>query len=81
MSAVVAGMAIRQHWGIENRSHYVRDVSLFEDASRIRTKPSIFARFRTFALNILRANRVSNISKELYVNALNLDNMLSYRVT
>lgn len=71
LSAVVAGMAIRQHWGIENRSHHVRDVSLFEDASRIRKKPGVFARFRTFALNIMRANRVNNISEELYVNALN----------
>ena len=29
--------AIRNHWGIENRNHYVRDVSMGEDKSRIRT--------------------------------------------
>jgi hypothetical protein len=29
------GAAIRQHRGIENRGHYVRDVSFFEDLSRI----------------------------------------------
>jgi hypothetical protein len=28
--------AIRHHWHIENRSHYVRDGSFAEDASRIR---------------------------------------------
>jgi predicted transposase YbfD/YdcC len=28
---------IRQHWGIENAVHYVRDVTLAEDASMIRT--------------------------------------------
>lgn len=80
LSAAALGAAIRQHWGIENRSHHVRDVSFFEDHSRIRTKPGHFARFRTFALNILRANGTTNVSKDLYINALNPDHALSYRV-
>jgi predicted transposase YbfD/YdcC len=58
-------------WGIENRSHWVRDVTFGEDASRARVKPTHFARFRSFAINILRANGVQNIARELYVNALN----------
>ena len=81
LSATAIGAAIRQHWGIENRSHYVRDVSFFEDHSRIRTKPGHFARFRTFALNILRANGTSNVSRELYLNALNPHHALAYRTT
>jgi predicted transposase YbfD/YdcC len=44
------GQAIRQHWGIENRNHYVRDVTLGEDKSRIRINPHIFAKLRSFAL-------------------------------
>jgi len=52
------GGAIRAHWGIENRAHYVRDVTLGEDASRIRTRPGVMARIRSVALNILRANGV-----------------------
>ena len=68
-------------WGIENRSHYVRDVTFGEDASRTRIKPTHFARFRSFAINILRANGVENVARELYINALNVDNSLSYRVT
>lgn len=44
--------SIRRHWGIENRNHYVRDVTLGEDKSRIRINPSIFAKLRSFALNI-----------------------------
>ena len=45
-SAKVLGCAIRAHWGIENRAHYVRNVTLGEDASRIRTKPGMMARIR-----------------------------------
>ena len=80
LPATVAGAAIRLHWGIENRNHHVRDVSLFDDHSRIRTKPGHFARFRSFALNILRAQGTTNVSRELYINALNPDHALSYRL-
>ncbi len=80
LPATVIGAAIRDHWGIENRNHYVRDVSFFEDSSRIRIRPGHFARFRTFALNILRANGVENVSRELYINALNSDHALSYKM-
>jgi hypothetical protein len=61
-----------------HRSHYVRDVSLSEDISRIRTKPGHFARFRSFALNVLRANGTTNVKRELYINALNPHHALSY---
>ncbi len=61
----VLGCAIRAHWGIENRAHYVRDVTLREDASRIRTRPGVMARIRSLALNILRANGAQNISLAL----------------
>ena len=81
LPAATVGAAIRHHWGIENRSHYVRDVSFFEDHSRIRTKPGHFARFRTFALNILRANGTTNVSRELYINALNPHHAMAYRAS
>ena len=72
------GRAVRAHWGIENRDHHVRDRVLREDDSRIRRKPGVFARLRSFALNILRANGVSNVSEAVYVNALSLDRLLAY---
>lgn len=69
---------IRAHWGIENREHCVRDVTLGEAKSRIRTNPHIFAKLRSFALNILRANHVENVSLELFNNCMNLGNVLNY---
>lgn len=70
--------AIRNHWGIENRDHHVRDVTMGEDKSRIRINPHIFAKLRSFALNILRKNEVENVSLELFGNCMNLDNVLNY---
>jgi len=70
--------AIRAHWGIENCDHYVRDVALGEDKSRIRINPHIFAKLRSFALNLLRANHVENVSLELFQNCLNINNVLNY---
>src|ERR1700760_840125 len=62
LPAAQCAKAIRGHWHIENRPHYVRDVSFAEDASRIRCNPGVFARLRSFAANILRFNGVHNVS-------------------
>ena len=61
---------MREHWGIENRSHYVRDVTMQEDASRIRVKPGIFARIRSFGFNILSINRQGSIAQDRFEYAL-----------
>jgi predicted transposase YbfD/YdcC len=79
LTAVAWGVAIRGHWGIENRNHYVRDVSCEEDKCRIRDNPGIMARARSFALNILRKNGVANVAKALWDGALNLDHILAYK--
>ena len=46
----------RNHWGIENRLHYVRDVSCGEDQCRTRARaaPQVLAAFRNTALTIAR---------------------------
>jgi len=79
--AKVLGCAVRAHWGIENQAHYVRDVTLDvtlgEDASRIRARPGVMARIRSVALNILRANGIQNISLALYTNAISFDQLLA----
>lgn len=61
----------RGHWGIENREHYVRDVTLGEDASRIRTgaAPQILAATRNAILSLLRLWGSPNIAAALRENA------------
>jgi predicted transposase YbfD/YdcC len=76
--ASIFAFAIRDHWSCENKHHYVRDVALKEDASRIRKSPGVFARLRSFALNILRFNGIENIQGALFENAINLHKLKEY---
>ena len=54
----------RGHWGIENGLHHTRDVSLGEDACRVRSHnaPQVLAAARNLALGLLRSLGVSNIA-------------------
>lgn len=56
---------IRGYWGVENKVHYVRDVTQGEDASRIRTSPliQIWALARNVALNLYRDNGFQNMAQ------------------
>ena len=57
----------RGHWGIENKVHYVRDVTYDEDRCRIRTKsgPRVMASLRNLAISILRLRKQTNIAQAL----------------
>lgn len=61
----------RGHWGIENRLHWVRDVSMGEDQSRVRSgsAPQAMAALRNAALSVLRLAGVSNVAEALRENA------------
>jgi predicted transposase YbfD/YdcC len=72
------GNIIRSHWGIENSNHYVKDVSLHEDFSRIRKNPECFATLRSFSLNLMRINHEQNINQALYRNTVNVKRILNY---
>jgi predicted transposase YbfD/YdcC len=67
---------IRARWRIENGSHYVRDVTFQEDASRIRKNPDIMARLRSFAYNLLRKSEVENFKHARYRAALDINFLL-----
>jgi predicted transposase YbfD/YdcC len=61
----------RGHWTIENRSHYVRDVSMGEDASRIRKRsgPEVMAALRNLAIGLMRSAGAKNIAEAMRRNA------------
>ena len=58
---------IRGHWGIENRSHYVRDRVFDEDRSQVRVggAPQVLATLRNLAISILRLNGFNSIAAGL----------------
>ena len=58
---------IRGHWEIENGLHYVRDVTLGEDASQVRKEaaPQVMAALRNVVLGLLRLNNVKNVAAAL----------------
>lgn len=57
----------RGHWTIENRVHYVRDVTLGEDAHQMHTghAPQVLATLRNALLNQLRAAGWTNMAAAL----------------
>jgi predicted transposase YbfD/YdcC len=57
----------RGHWGIENRLHYVRDVTFDEDRCQIRTRnaPQIMASLRNFVISLFRWFKKSNLAETL----------------
>jgi predicted transposase YbfD/YdcC len=56
---------VRGQWSIENRDHYIRDVTFGEDRCRIRTAaaPSILATMRSYAISTLRLLGFTNIAE------------------
>lgn len=49
----------RAHWGIENKLHWRRDVSMNEDRCRVRAGARPFASLRNLALTLLRGSGLS----------------------
>jgi predicted transposase YbfD/YdcC len=58
---------IRGHWQIENRLHWVRDVTYDEDRSQVRTGagPHVMAGLRNLAISALRLGGHTNIAAAL----------------
>jgi hypothetical protein len=55
---------VRDHWSIENKVHWIRDVTFTEDHSQIRTGngPAVMATLRNFALSRHRLAGHTNIA-------------------
>lgn len=58
---------IRGHWHVENKLHWVRDMTMGEDASRARTGggPRMMASLRNLAISLLRLTGHTNIAKAI----------------
>ncbi len=55
---------VRSHWHIENKSHWVRDVTFDEDRSQVRSGniPQVMAALRNTAIGIMRLAGETNIA-------------------
>jgi predicted transposase YbfD/YdcC len=55
---------VRGHWGIENRSHYVRDVTFEEDRSQARSGslPQVMAAVRNTVIGLMRRAGQKNVA-------------------
>jgi hypothetical protein len=64
---------IRGHWKIENQLHRVRDVTLGEDLSQVRTGtgPHVMAAIRNLVISILRLAGHTSIARALRHTARN----------
>jgi predicted transposase YbfD/YdcC len=62
-----AARAARNHWTIENGVHWVRDATMGEDASKLRSAsaPRVLASLRNLAISVLRLAGVTNIAQGL----------------
>jgi len=62
---------VRGHWGIENRLHWVRDVTFDEDRCQVRTRsaPQVMAAFRNLVIGLFRLTGVRNIAAALRTHA------------
>ena len=57
----------RGYWGIENRVHWVRDVTFDEDRCQVRTgaAPQVLAALRNLAISLVRRAGHSNVAAAL----------------
>lgn len=74
---------IRGHWSVENKLHWVRDVSFDEDRSRVRTgqSPRVMASLRNAAIGILRLAGWTNIAAALRHHSYNPERAITCALT
>lgn len=71
---------IRDHWQIENRLHWVKDVVLQEDSALLCAghAPENMAILRTFALNLFRLHGFASITQGLRALAHDVHRLFSF---
>jgi predicted transposase YbfD/YdcC len=74
---------VQGHWGIENRAHWVRDVTFDEDRSQVRTgtAPQVMATLRNTAISLHRLAGATNIAAALRHHARQPDRPINLLLT
>jgi predicted transposase YbfD/YdcC len=74
---------IRDHWAIENRLHYRRDVSLGEDACQSRTGPvpGLLAQLNSTVMSLMDRLGVRNMARQMRSFDAHLDQALALLLT
>lgn len=74
---------VQGHWGIENRLHYVRDVTYDDDRSQVRTSvlPRITASLRNTALTLPRLSGFSDVASATRHHSRNPERAVTYALT
>lgn len=68
---------IRSHWAIENSLHWVKDVTLKEDDSKIRmgNAPQNISTLKNISINIFRENNYNNIAQAMRLVANDINTL------
>jgi predicted transposase YbfD/YdcC len=74
---------VQGHWGIENRAHWVRDVTYDEDRSQVRTGsgPQVMATLRNTAISLHRLAGATSIAAALRHHAANAQRPITLLLT
>lgn len=74
---------VREHWAIENRLHWRRDVTLGEDACQTRTGPvpSLLAQLNSTALSLMDRLGVRNVARQARYFDANLEQAVQLLLT
>ncbi len=70
---------LREHWKIENRVHWVRDVTFDEDRSQVRTAaaPQVMAALRNLTTTLVRRAGHTNVAAALRRHAAHVSEVFS----
>jgi predicted transposase YbfD/YdcC len=83
ITAAAINRHARNHWGIENKSHYVRDAVLREDHNQSFTGegPQALASLRNLAIGLLRLKGSKKIRETMHAIQLDRELALDYMAT
>jgi len=76
-NAMLYADGVRVHWAIENALHWVKDVTLKEDSSKIRTGNASqnISTLKNIALNIFRNNDYTNMASAIRLVSNNIQKL------